>query len=111
MAPTPTREAEHDQKRRVDAYLTKRLPLVRDHGFPGISMEPIYRDGVWSILVSGDVVGSSERATQDNQLILGLLLPATEPPVPLEMEVRFLTREKAERSEGSGVIGRRRSIK
>lgn len=83
----------HSQQRQcVEDYISKMSPLLQDHGFPNIRLEPIEEDGSWRIRVKGTVVSTSEEEGKDSPIVLESVLRASNPPAELQMEVEYQVR-------------------
>ena len=84
--------ADQGVKQAIDAYIVRMSPLLRQHGFPGVTMTPSYPGGVWKIRVIGEVVSTSERGESDNRMVLESVIHASKPPAETVMEVKYQVR-------------------
>ena len=87
--PNETTDGNPQQRLRVEEYVSRMSPQLRDHGFPDIRLEPVEQDGTLRIRVFGTVTSTSEQGRKDNQIVLESVLRASEPPADIMMDVQY----------------------
>jgi hypothetical protein len=88
----PTKADGHgdqNQKHRIDDYIVRMSPLLQEHGFPNVKMTPVDENGIWRIIVVGEVASQSQRGTEDNRIVLESVLHASQPPAEVRMDVQY----------------------